>query len=401
MRVNTLNPFGLRFGRASHLSEDNQVGTTMSLSQHPGLYIHVPFCEKKCPYCKFYSIASLSLVSRWLQALRKEMRQYKDRFECFDSLYLGGGTPSLLRIRELEVILSDVFTGFDLAADAEVTIEANPRDLTLEKASDLKVLGFNRVSIGIQSFDELELVFLGRRHTARDAREAFKNLRSAGFANVGIDLMYGIEGQSLNGWSKTLKTALALRPEHISCYELTIEKGTPYWRMKQRGMMKAGCEEAARDFFIAASEILEDRGYLHYEVSNFARSESHRSRHNVKYWHHVPYLGLGPSAHSFQKRTRWWNLSSVRQYCNALEARKSPIEGLEHLTDAQIKLESIALGLRTIDGFDARQIDSSSASIQALSRLQRSGLLRIRGDKIVPTTEGFLVADHLPLCLWE
>jgi oxygen-independent coproporphyrinogen-3 oxidase len=370
-------------------------------SQNPGLYIHIPFCRKKCPYCGFYSIASISLVSRWLEALKKEMTHYKNRFQSFDSLYLGGGTPTLLRVKELEEILSYVFTHFDFTPDTEVTIEANPGDLTPEKTRDLKILGFNRVNVGIQSFDERELVFLGRRHTAEDAKKALKNLRACGFVNVGIDLIYGIEGQSLKGWIKTLKHALAVRPEHISSYQLTIEKGTPFWRKKQKRMMKPFSEEKERAFFMATSKILEDNGYLHYEVSNFAGKEVYYSRHNAKYWHHVPYLGLGPSAHSFQGRTRWWNFSSIRQYCTALGARKAPIEGYENLTDEQIKLECIALGLRTSDGFEAQQIDNNPSSIKALLRLQRLGFLQVKGDRIVPTTEGLLVADHLPLCFSE
>ena len=373
----------------------------MNLFQHPGLYIHVPFCEKKCPYCKFYSIASLSLVPRWLAALRKEMARYKTRFESFDSLYLGGGTPTSLRVKELEAILSDVFSYFDVASDTELTIEANPRDLTLEKTRDLKMLGFNRVNVGVQSFDESELVFLGRRHTAEDALSALRNLRACGFANVGIDLIYGIEGQSLKGWIKTLEDALAVQPEHISCYQLTLEKGTPFWQMTEKRLMKPLHEEKARAFFMTTSEMLEHHGYLHYEVSNFAREAAYYSRHNLKYWHHVPYLGLGPSAHSFQERTRWWNLSSVRQYCLALEAQKAPIEGCENLTDEQIKLECIALGLRTRDGFEAQQIESNPFSVRVLSRLQHLGLLQVKGDRIIPTTEGLIVADQLPLCFFE
>jgi oxygen-independent coproporphyrinogen-3 oxidase len=329
------------------------------------------------------------------------MTHYKNRFQSFDSLYLGGGTPTLLRVEILEDLLDYVFMYFDFTPDIEFTIEANPRDLTLEKARELKALGFNRVNVGIQSFDERELVFLGRTHTGEDAMRALRNLRVCGFNNVGIDLIYGIEGQSLKGWISTLRHALAVRPEHISCYQLAIEKRTPFWRMKQKRMMKPFSEEKERTFFMETSKILEDNGYLHYEVSNFARKTVYYSRHNAKYWHHVPYLGLGPSAHSFQESTRWWNFRSIRQYCTALGTRKVPVEGYENLTDEQIKLECIALGLRTRDGFEARQINNNPFSIEALSKLQHLGFLQVKGDRIVPTKEGLLVADHLPLCFSE
>lgn len=370
----------------------------MNAQQKPGLYVHIPFCRTKCPYCGFYSIASTSLVSRWLTALKKEVRHYSRRFQCFDSLYLGGGTPTLLSVKDMEALMRSLFTHFDFAPDTEITIEANPGDLTQEKMEGLRALGFTRINLGVQSFDDKALRFLGRRHTGEQAEKALRRLRSSGYTNIGIDLIYGLEGQTLGAWIETLKRALGFRPEHISCYQLSLEKGTPFWRMKEKGMIRPIDEETERSFFLATSRFLEDKGYIHYEVSNFARTEGYYARHNDKYWHHAPYLGLGPSAHSFQHRTRWWNVRSIRRYCECLEARKAPVEAYETLTADQIRLESIALGLRTRDGFDLKEACLDSQSSDMLSTLEKSGFLQIKKDRIVPTLKGFLVADFLPLC---
>ena len=371
----------------------------MNAYQKPGLYIHTPFCTTKCPYCGFYSIASTSLIPRWLEALKKEVAYYKDRFTCFDSLYLGGGTPTRLSARDLEKIMQHLYKHFDFAADTEITIEANPKDLTPEKVCRLKTMGFSRVNVGIQSFNAKALLFLGRTHTGAEAESALRILRSGGFDNVGVDLIYGYEGQSLKGWINTLSRTLSFEPEHISCYQLSFEKKTPFWRMREQGGIRPIGEEKERSFFLTTSRFLKEKGYIHYEVSNFAREKTYYSRHNTKYWHHTPYLGLGPSAHSFQNRTRWWNFRSIRQYCEALERYTAPVEGYEDLTNDQLRLESIALGLRTRDGFAIKGTDLDSQSVHMLSVLQGSGFLNIKKDRIVPTPKGFLVADHLPLCL--
>ncbi len=371
----------------------------MNPHQKPGLYVHCPFCMKKCPYCDFYSVASTSLVSRWLDAFKKEVIYYKDRFERFDTLYLGGGTPTVLDIRALERLMEHLFAHFVFDPDSESTIEANPGDLAGDKVNHIKALGFNRINLGVQSFDDRELLFLGRRHTASDAEQTLKKLRSSGFENVGVDLIYGLEGQSLKGWIETLKRAVSFRPEHLSCYQLTIEKGTPFWRMKEKGMIEPLDEEEGRAFFLTTSRFLEECGYIHYEISNFAREKACCSRHNWKYWRHVPYLGLGPSAHSFQNSTRWWNFRSIKKYCEALEDQKAPVEDRESLTEEQIRLESVALGLRTSEGFDLKSHCAGPELTDMLSCLQESGFLRIINNRVLPTKKGFLVADRLPLYL--
>lgn len=366
---------------------------------NPGLYIHIPFCRSKCPYCAFYSIASPSLIPRWLQALKQEINYYEGRFDKFDSLYMGGGTPTFLKIRDLAHIMESLFIHFNFAHDTELTLEANPCDLTREKANSLKDLGFTRISLGVQSFEDNALSFLGRRHTAVQSKEALMVLRSAGFENIGLDLIYGFAGQTLESWVKTLKQAIKFKPEHISCYQLAIEKKTLFGRLYEEGILAPPCEESERLFFLTTSHFLKDHGYIHYEISNFAKNDSLVSRHNCKYWHHTPYLGLGPSAHSFQNSTRWWNLRSVKRYCEMLENRKAPIEGHENLTDDQWKLEEVSLGLRTSQGVDLKKITLNPEQKDMLSTLRDSGFFKIIENRLLPSQKGFLVADRLPLYL--
>ena len=362
----------------------------------PGLYIHVPFCRSKCPYCGFYSIASPGLIPEWRDALAKEAAQRAGRFDTFDTLYLGGGTPSTLEYDVLRLLLDRIGSSFDLAPDSEISIEANPGDMTAAKALELKDLGFNRITVGVQSFDDRTLSYLGRRHTADEAKAALAFARDAGFENVGVDLIYGVPGQSLGAWRTALEQALAFSPDHMSCYELTIEQGTVFGQRRMKGDMPRIDEKTARAFFIATSRFLEGKGYIHYEISNFARNERCRSRHNMKYWRRIPYLGLGPSAHSYDGVARWWNVRSVRQYIRLLADGESPVEGREVLTRDQVDMERISLGLRMKEGFDLKAIHKGKPLAEGLGRLEAQGLIRLEGDRVMPTLNGFAVADALP-----
>jgi len=365
---------------------------------HPGLYIHVPFCRSKCPYCGFFSIASTSLVERWLDAFKKEIGLYKGIFkEPFDSLYLGGGTPSILSPDQLKEIMDCLFAGYEFEDNPEITIEANPGDMNRKKIIGIKSMGFNRVNLGVQSFNDDELTFLGRRHSAREAAEAISLLRDSGIGNIGIDLIYGLPGQSLDALEENLEKALVFHPEHLSCYQLNIEKDTPFENMRKKGLIEPLREEMEETFFMATTEFLEDHGYVHYEISNFARGESYYSRHNRKYWDHTPYLGLGPSAHSFNGASRWWNKRSVRGYCEELEKGESPVEEHEDLTDEQIMMEKVSLGLRTRWGFDLNVLCLDSKINNAIIMLEGSGYIYVKDRKVIPTKKGFMIADHLPL----
>ena len=311
------------------------------MTEGPGLYVHVPFCSAKCGYCDFYSLAAPRLMPGWLEAIRREISAYRLEYNCFETLYVGGGTPSHLPEDHLAELFG-ALGAWPLAGPAEVTLEVNPEDVTPGKIKRVLDLGVNRISLGIQSLDDRALRVLSRRHSVSDAIRAARTIRSAGCRNLGLDLIYGLPGQDLADWLSILERALELAPDHLSCYQLTLEPGTRYQKMADQGCLRLPDEETARAMFLATSSLLEDRGFEHYEVSNFARSREKRSRHNQKYWRHVPYLGLGPSAHSYQKNVRWWNVRSIRGYSRALAAGHRPVAESETLSDDQIRLEAVS-----------------------------------------------------------
>jgi oxygen-independent coproporphyrinogen III oxidase len=367
----------------------------------PGLYLHVPFCLTKCGYCDFYSSTDSSHMQDFSGALEQEMRRYRGCHPFFETLYLGGGTPSLLAAEDLTAIFSRLHQNFTLTPDAEITLEANPDDVTAAKLRLWRDLGVNRLSLGVQSLNDPELRFLGRRHTAAQARRAVILAREAGFENLGIDLIYALPGQTEAGWLTTLKESLTLQPEHLSCYQLTIEADTPLGKKFAGGEFVPVAEEQQRSFFLLTSEYLAERGYLHYEVSNFALEEHYLARHNSKYWQQVPYLGLGPAAHSFHGRRRCWNVRSLQEYCRILGEGRAPIAGEEYLTVTQHHLETLCLGLRTRTGIALADLDHFPQARQTLAGLCEAGLLAIEQDRATPTRKGFLVADSLALMLSE
>jgi oxygen-independent coproporphyrinogen-3 oxidase len=362
-----------------------------------GLYIHVPFCKTKCPYCDFHSVVDTAAVSRWLACISREIDLYADAFDGFDTVYFGGGTPSLLSVADVARLMAKIRGSFNIAPDAEITIEANPDDVSVEKLAAYRSLGINRISLGVQSLSDPELAFLGRRHDAERALRAVADIRRAGFTNLGIDLIYGFEGQSLTGWERTLGSALDLSPEHLSCYQMTIAPHTPFGAMRTEGLLREINEEMQRRFFERTAELVTARWYIHYEVSNFARSEDLIARHNSKYWRHLPYLGLGPSAHSFKENRRWWNTRSVDDYCIAIARRRTAVAGSERLAPDQIKLEKIFLGFRTREGIPIDSFENLLRAKHILSRLHGESLIEITGGRAMPTSKGFLVADALAL----
>ncbi|OGP69745.1 MAG: hypothetical protein A2169_09980 [Deltaproteobacteria bacterium RBG_13_47_9] len=373
----------------------------------PGLYIHIPFCLSKCHYCDFYSLTSISAVPDFLDALYKEMEMYRNRFNPFDTVYIGGGTPSLLTPEQLESILVSVRKNFNLISNPgitpEITIETNPADLNRSSLESMRQIGINRINIGVQSFDEKVLVFLGRRHSVKQAISAIENSRKAGFHNIGLDLIYGVPAQDLESWLDTLKQAVAFSPEHISCYQLTLEVKTPLGIRYQAGEFSMPEEESQYEFFIKTSQFLEDTGYIHYEVSNFARGKEHTSRHNQKYWDHSPFLGLGPSAHSFQGYRRWWNHRSLDQYLAAINTGDLPVEETETLTIEQLRLEALYFGLRTKKGVDLQDFknryhyDLFTEKKKILAKLEEEGFISIQDGYLYPTQTGLAVADSLSL----
>ena len=357
---------------------------SMNSEKIPGLYIHIPFCLSKCHYCDFYSLTSISAVPDFLDALFKEMEMYRNRFNPFDTVYIGGGTPSLLSPQQLESILISVQKNFDLISTPEITVETNPADLDQSFLESMREIGINRINIGVQSFDEKMLNFLGRRHSVKQAISAVEASRKAGFHNIGLDLIYGVPEQDIESWLDTLKQAVAFSPEHISCYQLTLESKTPLGIRYQAGEFSLPGEELQYEFFMKTSEFLEDAGYIHYEVSNFALGTEYTSRHNQKYWDHSPYLGLGPAAHSFQSNRRWWNHRSLDRYLAAINAGNLPIEETEILTMEQLRLEALYLGLRTKKGVSLQDFknrydyDLFTEKKEILDKLEEEGLISIR-----------------------
>ena len=372
-------------------------------SKIPGLYIHIPFCLSKCHYCDFYSLTSISAVPDFLDALFKEMEMYRNRFHPFDTVYIGGGTPSLLSPQQLEQILTNIREKFDLSSKPEITIEANPADLNRSYLESIREIGINRINIGVQSFDHKVLGFLGRRHSLKQAISAIEASKKAGFRNMGLDLIYGVPEQDIESWLDTLKQAVAFSPEHLSCYQLTLETKTPLGKRYQAGEFSIPGEELQYEFFMKTSEFLEDAGYNHYEVSNFARGKEYTSRHNQKYWDHSPFLGLGPSAHSFQCNQRWWNHHSLDQYLATINAGNLPVEETETLTMEQLRLEALYLGLRTKKGIFLQDFknqyhyDLFTEKKEILAKLEEEGFISIQDGYLYPTQTGLAVADSLSL----
>jgi oxygen-independent coproporphyrinogen-3 oxidase len=331
-------------------------------TKYGGIYAHIPFCVQKCPYCDFYSITDQSLKPRYLKALIGEMQMIDSGPMVFDTLYLGGGTPSVCGPADIGQIIDTAAAKYNIASNTEVTLEVNPGTVTLESLKVYREIGINRLNIGVQSFREANLAFLRRIHSARDATAALEWAQQSGFDNIGIDLIYGLPNQAPEQWRTDLEQALEFKPQHVSCYMLTCEPGTPLHGDLQAGLYKPLSDVNNRDLFDLTVEILENVGYLHYEISNFAlQSKSgslpHISRHNIKYWTFAPYLGFGASAHTFIEPRRRWNVSNVNKYISKIETGHLPIEETEDLTREQLLMETIYLGLRTCAGIDLRKFN--------------------------------------------
>lgn len=371
-----------------------------------GLYIHVPFCLRKCAYCDFYSVTDLSRVPDYLGALRREMSLVSSDGLAFDSLYVGGGTPSLLSAADLEAVLGSARAGFHWHSDVEVTLEANPGTLTPERLAGYRRAGVNRLHIGVQSFQPVNLKWLGRLHSAESARQAVRWAASAGFDNIGLDLIYGLPGQSSESWRKDLEQAVALEAAHLSCYMLSFEPGTPLDHRRREGAVQPASEEAVGRLYEFTVTFLAANGYVQYEVSNFARhdkgaSQRWRSRHNQKYWRGTPYIGLGPAAHSFISPTRYWNHRSLKRYLNDLAEGRQPIAGQEQLSPLQRQIEAIYTGLRTTAGIDIARYNlafkpSFEKHFEALlNQLTQAELAAVNGSRCSLTQRGMLLLDSV------
>jgi oxygen-independent coproporphyrinogen-3 oxidase len=378
----------------------------VSKAENAGLYVHVPFCVRKCPYCDFYSVHDYSLKKDFISALMQEITSRRAEDMTFDSIYFGGGTPTTLEPEAIGQILECIRDNLRIAPDCEISLEANPGTVTLDSLVSLKELGFNRINLGVQSFDPEQLDFLGRIHTANQAVESLEAARQAGFSNVGLDLMFGLPGQEVDRWGVDLRRAVECEPTHISCYMLTYADGTEMEQKMREGRVIPIEDSAAADLFVFTIEFLEENGYPQYEISNFHLSNSpgDRSficRHNMKYWTFAPYLGFGPAAHSFLDPQRWWNVADLPRYIDMLGERLLPEGGRETLHPHQKMLEHIYVGFRLKKGIsldDFRRTFSKELCgtfEKIVDELQERRLLRIKGGRAFLTIQGMLLHDSI------
>lgn len=361
-----------------------------------GIYVHIPFCGSRCVYCGFFSTTRLEERQTYVDALCREMELRGETLPV-GTIYLGGGTPSQLTPSQLHQLFEHIYKVYDIAADAEVTMECNPDDITADMAGVLRELPVNRVSMGAQTFDECRLRFLRRRHSARQVVEAVLRLREAGIRNVSIDLMYGFPEETLDDWHADIEAALSLHVEHLSAYALTYEEGTPLEAMHRRGDVEEVDEELSRRMYYDLKDRLEAAGFEHYEISNFARTTgggSLRSRHNSGYWLHTPYVGLGAGAHSYAGRRRQWNVSDLPAYLKAIGEGRVPAEG-EQLDDETFYDEVVMTRLRTCEGIslDSLSPHDREKCLRQAGRYLDSGLLERCGSRLRLTREGLFVSD--------
>lgn len=363
-----------------------------------GIYIHIPFCKSRCIYCGFYSTTLLDLRKKYINAVCREMELRKNYIrEPFSTIYLGGGTPSLLDEAELTKLFLYINNVYDVDRNAEITMECNPDDITPKFTNMLSRLPINRVSMGAQTFADSRLRLLHRRHNSDEVKHAVKLLREAGIKNISIDLMFGFPDESLSQWKEDISAALALNVEHISAYSLMYEEDTPLWKMLDTGKVKEIDEELSLTMFKELVCQLTDAGYEHYEISNFARP-GYRSRHNSNYWHQVPYIGLGAAAHSFDLNSRQWNVADLKLYIEEINNGIIPMEREELDNDTTFN-DIITTALRTSDGINLNALETRlgkryrNTLISAAGKHIEQGLLEIRHDRLRLTFEGIFISD--------
>ncbi len=358
-----------------------------------GIYIHIPFCASRCIYCGFYStIGRRGLQERYIKALIKEYDMRRDYLgnKTIDTIYIGGGTPSLLSTENIKELTDSIGT-----CNNEFTMECNPDDITDELASTIERTNINRISMGVQTFSDKRLNFLHRRHSASQVPEAIKRLRSVGINNISIDLMFGFPGETLEEWQSDLSHAIEQNVEHISAYSLMYEEGTPLFRMMQEGKIKENDEETSAQMYEMLIDMLTHAGYEHYEISNFSKKGFH-SRHNSSYWNGTHYIGLGAAAHSYDGKSRQWNVSDVEQYIYNIENGVIPME-IEYLDEVTKYNDLITTALRTRDGINLDTLsDEQRAYITRYAHKSiDAGLLCITDNNIHLTRKGLYVSDDV------
>ena len=373
-----------------------------------GLYLHIPFCLKKCGYCDFYSSGirdrgragmAIDQIACFLSAIEKEWDLYAGSgfrsIGFFETVYFGGGTPSLLKPEQIRRLINRIRPFLSHPAITETTLEANPATIAPDKLKAYLDAGINRISIGVQSFDDGILKLLGRLHSAMEAEEAILMAREAGFDNIGLDLIFAVPRQTLSGWKRTVEKAISLAPDHVSAYSLTWSGSTPLGRQIESGRIARPGDDETADMSLLAAGLLQNAGYEQYEISNYAKSGK-RSRHNESYWTGIPYLGLGPSAHSFTGTERFWNVSDTERYIQTLGQGLLPVAAEETLSPEDRRLERLSLGLRTKEGVSMSELEIDASR---LAPLADAGLARSDGGRLCLTPKGMLLADEIALKL--
>ncbi|MFZ6050610.1 radical SAM family heme chaperone HemW [Halocola ammonii] len=366
-----------------------------------GIYIHIPFCKQACHYCDFHFSTSLKQRTELVESIRRELELRKGYLndQPVETIYFGGGTPSLLNPQELQSILDKVYELFPVTENPEITLEANPDDLSEEKLKELEALPINRLSIGIQSFRADDLKMMNRAHDVEQALTCVPSARNHGFKNISIDLIYGIPGLTNEEWKANLQQAFDLKPDHISSYCLTIEPGTAFAHFVKKGKLNPVDEEMAANQFEIMVKAMKENGFDHYEVSNFGKAEFY-SRHNTSYWLSKHYLGVGPSAHSFDGKSRSWNVANNSRYIKSLEKDGLPIETEELSLNTQYN-EYILTSLRTIWGVSVEkmktefEVDFEEKFANELKRFKDEGWIKKQADTWKVTEEGMLMADGI------
>lgn len=364
-----------------------------------GIYLHIPFCRRLCGYCDFYKVISLQKKSELLIAMQQEISLQKDYLQgkIVETIYFGGGTPSVLAAKEIETLLQQIAKYHNISSSAEITLEANPDDLTPSYLKDLKKLKINRLSIGIQSFDDGVLQFMNRRHTAAEAVVSVKNAQQAGFENLSLDIIYGVPNTDKVYLKKNLQQLCDLQPQHISAYHLTVEEGTPFAHLKKRGKLQEIADENSEKQYALLTKFLQQNGYEQYEISNFAKN-SIISRHNTSYWQQKPYLGIGPSAHSFNVDSRQWNVSGISKYINSIHSRTTTYKK-EILSETDRIHDYIMVRLRTKWGMEKDYIREHFGTeklqkIQAIAQ-ENAQYFTETAKTISIKPKQFLLSDYL------
>ena len=370
-----------------------------------GIYIHIPFCKQACNYCNFHFSTSLQLKDELIAAMIKEIHlvtekaNHSSEKELCETIYFGGGTPSLLSIKELNNILASLYSKFEIAKDAEITLEANPDDITAEKLQLWKKVGINRLSVGVQSFLDQELVWMNRAHSSADSLRCIDEIKNAGFSDYSIDLIYGSPLLNNQDWLNTIETVINKNIPHISCYALTVEPKTALHKMIAQNKKESVDAEKQAEQFVLLMNQMEQAGYEHYEISNFSKPGM-RSKHNSSYWQGKKYYGFGPAAHSYDGIKRKWNVSNNALYIQFLKKNSIPSEE-ETLTSTQSINEYIMTSLRTIEGLDLEKINSLFGTnyinqlLNASKKYIQSEKIIQQNNRLILTKQGKLFADGI------